>query len=71
MDKTASVNQANLAASPPSTASGTLREKLAPEVSAASLGLFRFFFGVVMLLEAISVVRPMASAAGSIPLETY
>ncbi|HEX7860425.1 MAG TPA: HTTM domain-containing protein [Verrucomicrobiae bacterium] len=70
MDKTASVTPAQTAAPPSAIASG-LSDKLAIDVSAASLGLFRFFFGVVMLLEAISIVRPMASAAGSIPLETY
>jgi hypothetical protein len=48
-----------------------LLQALSAQVSGASLGMFRIFFGLVMLLEAISITRPMASAHGSIPLHAY
>ncbi len=40
-------------------------------VSGASLAVFRMAVGLVMMLEAWSMVRPSASTAGRIPLEVY
>ena len=41
------------------------------QVSGASLGVFRIAFGVIMILEAITLVRPAESAGGKVPLDVY
>lgn len=40
-------------------------------VSGASLAAFRIAFGVIMLLEAVSLCRPAPSANGAVPLSLY
>jgi vitamin K-dependent gamma-carboxylase len=44
---------------------------LATPVNAASLGVFRIAVGLVMMLEAYSILRPSQVTGGKVPLETY
>lgn len=49
-----------------------LREMLSAPVSGASLGIFRIVFGAIMLLEAITLVRPSTMITGApTPLDVY
>jgi vitamin K-dependent gamma-carboxylase len=47
------------------------KKVLAQPVSGASLAIFRMAVGLVMALEAFSLLRPSASTAGKVMLETY
>src|SRR5689334_16854313 len=47
------------------------KNALARPVSGASLAIFRMAVGLVMALEAFSLLRPSASTAGKVMLETY
>ncbi len=56
---------------PPTTAWDRFTAWLARPVSGASLAAMRIAFGLVMALEARSLVRPSQITSGAIPLETY
>ncbi len=48
-----------------------IRAKLESGVAGHSLGAIRVFFGLIMVLEAVSLFQPSESTAGQIMLDTY
>jgi vitamin K-dependent gamma-carboxylase len=48
-----------------------LTRLLSSPVDGASLGVFRICFGVIMMLEALTLLRPSESASGKVPIEIY